>query len=328
LVPAVLLFSLEAVLGALALALLLDALTGDPGWLYARIAHPVVLLGRIVSFAEARWRDPELSPSAQRRRGALAVGLLLIVALLAGGLIQALCQALPFGWILQGVLMSSLLAQRSLADHVQAVAAGLGRSLEAGRAAVSRIVGRDPAGLDRPAIARAAIESLAENFADGVVAPLFWGLLLGLPGMLAYKAINTADSMIGYRNTRYLHFGRFAARTDDLLNWAPARLAGGLLALAAFLLPGARPDAALRAMRRDAAKHRSPNAGWPEAAMAGALGFRLAGPRSYGGKRIEDAWLGDGRAELGQADIEAALGLFWRAWLIPTALVLLAFIAA
>jgi adenosylcobinamide-phosphate synthase len=193
---------------------------------------------------------------------------------------------------------------------VRAVAAGLDQGLAEGRRAVSRIVGRDPDRLDAPAVARAAIESLAENLSDGVVAPLFWAVLLGLPGIVAYKAINTLDSMVGHKSPRHLAFGWASARADDLVNLLPARLTGLLLALAA----GRAAARAWRAMRRDAGLHRSPNAGWPEAAMAGALGLRLAGPRVYGGNRVEDAWMGDGRAEATAADIRRGLGLAWRAW--------------
>ena len=169
-------------------------------------------------------------------------------------------------------------------------------------------------------MARAAIESTAENFADGVVAPLFWGLLLGLPGMLAYKAINTLDSMIGHRSARYLHFGRFAARLDDLVNWLPARLAALLLLGAAMAQRDATPAQGWRALWRDAPRHRSPNAGWPEAAMAGCLGLRLAGPRHYGGEPVDDAWMGAGRAAATVADIRRALRLLSAATLLLGAL--------
>ena len=169
------------------------------------------------------------------------------------------------------------------------------------------IVGRDPASLDAHGVARAAIESTAENFADGVVAPLLWGVLFGLPGMAAYKAVNTLDSMIGHRSSRYLHFGRFAARLDDVANWLPARLSALLILGAALCLPGMTPGAGWRAMWRDASRHRSVNAGWPEAAMAGALGLRLAGPRRYAGELVDDAWMGNGPAAATSADIRRGL---------------------
>ena len=196
------------------------------------------------------------------------------------------------------------------------VARGLDTGLADARAAVSHLVGRDPASLDGPGVARAGIESLAENFADGVVAPLFWYVLLGFPGLLAYKAINTLDSMIGHRDPRYWWFGRVAARADDAANWVPARLAAALLAGAALALPGASARAALRTAFRDARRHRSVNAGWPEAAMAGALGFSVAGPRRYGGRTVEDAWMGDGRRDLGSKEVRAAL----RHYTVATAL--------
>ena len=200
----------------------------------------------------------------------------------------------PAGAVIEAVAASVLVAYRGLRDHVGEVARGLDTGLAEARAAVAHLVGRDPASLDGPGVARAAVESLAENFADGVVAPLFWYVLLGFPGLLAYKAINTLDSMIGHRDPRYRHFGRVAARVDDAASWIPSRLAAALLAGAALVVPGASARGALRTAFRDARHHRSVNAGWPEAAMAGALGFAIAGPRRYGGRTVEDAWM-DGR---------------------------------
>jgi adenosylcobinamide-phosphate synthase len=303
-------------LAALLLALALDALAGDPDWLYRRLPHPVVLIGRATSSLEARWLDPAAPPATQRRRGMATSLLVLAASVLAGLALQSLCLSLPHGWVALGPLMSSLLAFRGLHQHVAAVARGLGRSLAAGRRAVARIVGRDPERLDRHGVARAAIESTAENFADGVLAPLLFGLLLGLPGMLAYKAINTQDSMIGHRSQHYRHFGRFAARLDDVANWLPARLAALLLLAAALALPGTTPAEGWRAMRRDAPHHRSPNAGWPEAAVAGSLDLRLAGPRHYGGEPAPDAWMGAGRATATPADIARALRLLAAATLL------------
>jgi adenosylcobinamide-phosphate synthase len=212
--------------------------------------------------------------------------------------------------VLCGVLASSLLAQRSLDAHVADVAIALEQhGIAAGRQAVSQIVGRDTANLDEPAVCRAAIESLAENFSDGVVAPLFWMVFAGLPGALAYKAINTADSMIGHKSPRHLAFGWAAARCDDLVNLPASRLSALWLVLAAALL-GLSPGAALATVRRDAGYHRSPNAGWPEAAMAGALGIRLSGPRIYDGVAVEERWVGEGNSELGARDIRRALKLY------------------
>jgi adenosylcobinamide-phosphate synthase len=223
---------------------------------------------------------------------------------------------------------STLLAQRSLHDHVAAVAEGLEREgLAGGRAAVSRIVGRNPERLDEAGVVRAAIESLAENFSDGVVAPAFWGALLGLPGMAAYKAANTADSMIGHRTPRHQAFGWAAARFDDVVNLPASRLSA-LFILAAAAATGGDWRGAARAVRRDARHHRSPNAGWPEAAMAGALGLRLAGPRVYGETMVDDGWMGDGRAAATVADLRRALALFRAACAVQMAVIgLLALIA-
>jgi len=292
------------------LALLADAALGDPRWLYRAVPHPVVLIGRLIAAGEAIWNDPRTAP---HRRFRLGMALSLLVIGIAAGLAWALERALaglPWGWLGLALAASSLIAFRGLHDRVRAVATALDRNLGEARAAVGEIVGRDPDSLDAPGVARAAAESLAENFSDGVVAPVFWFLLLGLPGLAACKAVNTLDSMIGHRSARYADFGRFAARLDDAVNWLPARLAGGLFVLAAALLPGAGARTAWRTMLRDAPKHRSPNAGWQEAALAGALGFALAGPRRYAGTLVEDHWMGQGRIHLGAADLRKALRLY------------------
>jgi len=213
--------------------------------------------------------------------------------------------------MLEAALAFSLIAQRDLHDHVRRVAVALvNEGLPGGRREVAMIVGRDPEALDEPGVCRAAIESLAENFADGVVAPVFWYLLAGLPGLMAYKAVNTADSMIGHKTERYLHFGWASARFDDLLNLVPSRLSGLLFVVAAVALPGGDPKEAVRAMLRDAPQHKSPSAGWPEAALAGALGLALAGPRRYHGELVRDAWMGQGRAQCTPADIMRSLQLY------------------
>src|SRR5690606_14732547 len=244
-----------------------------------------------------------------RFAGVAALAVLIAIAGGAGLLIQS---GLGAGLLVTALLASTLLAQRSLASHVAAVAEALEREgIDAGRKAVSRIVGRDTAALDEAGVSRAAIESLAENFSDGVVAPAFWLAVLGLPGALAYKAVNTADSMIGHRTPRHAAFGWAAARFDDLVNLPASRLSALLIVAAALLAPGADPGAAWRAVARDAKKHRSPNAGWPEAAMAGALGLALAGPRSYHGTVVADAIMGEGgRREADAADIFRALRLY------------------
>lgn len=282
------------------LALAIEAAAGFPAPLFRLIRHPVVWMGALIAGLDRCLnRD-------NRAGGVLALGLLL----LAVGVPAVAAQLLLPGW-LAAALGSTLLAQRSLATHVRAVATGLRAGLAEGRAAVSHIVGRDPQSLDPAAVARAAIESLAENFSDGVVAPAFWGCVAGLPGMALYKAANTADSMIGHRTPRHARFGWAAARFDDAINLPASRLAALWIVAAAALLPGARPGPAWRAVWRDARHHRSPNAGWPESAMAGALGLRLTGPRSYAGVAVMDGWMGDGRAELTAADIDRALRLYW-----------------
>jgi adenosylcobinamide-phosphate synthase len=319
----------EALLAGLLLGLALDAMLGDPAWLWRRLPHPVVMIGRAIACLEGRWLDPAAPAAVQMRRGLTASVVVIGISALLALVIQELCLRSPLGWLPLAFVMSTLIAARGLYDHVSAVAAGLDQGLAEGRRAVTHIVGRDPASLDGHGVARAAIESTAENFADGVVAPLFWGVLLGLPGMAAYKAINTLDSMIGYRSPRYRHFGRFAARLDDLANWLPARLAACLILMAALCLPRTAPRAGWRAMWRDAAQHRSPNAGWPEAAIAGALGLRLAGPRRYAGELVDDAWMGDDRAAATAHDIRRALRLLVLACGLTAALLaLLAWSAA
>lgn len=254
----------------------------------------------------------------RRLAGVVALVILLGVTLAASLAFVALCRlAGPLALLPLALLASTLLAQRSLHEHVARVAEGLEQGgLAGGRKAVSMIVGRDPESLNEAGVARAAIESLAENFSDGVVAPAFWLGLGGLPGGALYKAINTADSMIGHKSPRYLAFGWAAARLDDLVNLPASRLTALLLIVAATLHRDADAGAAWRAVRRDARRHRSPNAGWPEAAMAGALGLRLAGPRVYGAVKVEDGWMGEGRAEATAADIRRALALYRRACLL------------
>ncbi len=292
----------------LALALLIDAALGEPAVLWRRVPHPVVLIGRLIAALEAR-----LNRGVGRRvKGALTLAL--VVA--AAGL-PALALAHPaLGGVGEVVGAAILLAQRSLVEHVRAVALGLAAGLGPGRAAVSIIVGRDPETLDHGGVARAAIESAAENFSDGVVAPAFWFAVAGLPGIAIYKAVNTADSMIGHRSERYRAFGWASARLDDALNLVPARLSALLIALV-----GGAPRAALRVAWRDARLHSSPNAGWPEAAMAASLGVALAGPRTYGGRRTDDPWVhGEGRRDPGPGEISAALRVLWRAWALLLAL--------
>jgi adenosylcobinamide-phosphate synthase len=303
---------------SLLVALGIDAWTGDPAALYRKVPHPVVVIGKVIAWAD-RFFNRE-SDVARRRRtsGIMLIAALVAAALLVGWFIQALLLSLPFGWLWLAVVMSAFIAQRSLYGHVADVARAIEVSgLEGGRLAVAKIVGRDPHRLDRAGVCRAAIESLAENFSDAVVAPAFWALLLGLPGLIAYKAINTADSMIGHRSPRHRDFGWAAARLDDFVNWPAARLSALLTALGALLLPGADAPRAFAAAARDARRHRSPNAGWPEAALAGALGFALNGPRAYHGVPTDEPWTnGAGRRILDAPDIWQALRLYLRACLL------------
>ncbi len=291
-------------------AFAVDAAVGDPPRLYDRFPHPAALFGQAVAAAERRLNRPSLGPRILFRRGMLATLALVAGAAGIGYAVQAALSGVRHGWVGVAILGAVLIAYRSLHDHVRAVAEGLDRSLDEGREAVRHVAGRDPEALDAHGTARAAVESLAENFSDGVVAPVFWFALFGLPGLCACKAVNTLDSMIGHRDPRHERFGKFAARLDDAANFVPARLAGLLLAVAA----PRRAGAAWRAMTRDAARHRSVNAGWPEAAMAGALGLALAGPRRYAGETVGDAWMNrDGRAEAEAGDIRRALAVYRRA---------------
>lgn len=292
--------------GTALIAVIFEALAGYPDAVFRAIGHPVTWLGRLIAWCDRTWNSDCDSHEARRAWGVATVVLLLAASFLVGKVLMAVLPA-----ILCGVLASCLLAQRSLHQHVEAVATALERDgLDAARQAVSMIVGRDTAELDEAAVSRAAIESLAENFSDGVVAPLFWTAVGSLPGGIAYKAINTADSMIGHKSPRHLAFGWAAARLDDVLNLPASRLSLLWFSAAAMVTPGASPQGAWQAAWRDAGHHDSPNAGWPEAAMAGALGLKLAGPRLYDGDLTDDHWMGDGRAELTTADIRRALSLY------------------
>lgn len=295
------------------LSLAIERAVGYPDWLFNAIGHPVTWIGRLISFLDRRLNRATDSDELRRRRGVQALLVILLVPAAIGLTLHVLLWLIfPSGLVIAAILSSSLLSQKSLAEHVEDVADALETGgLTLGRIAVSRIVGRDPDKLDRAGVARAAIESLAENFSDGIVAPAIWTGVGGLAGGAAYKAANTADSMIGHRTPKYEAFGRAAARFDDLVNLPASRLTGLLIVLAAFIVKGADPRNAWQVMRRDAKKHRSPNAGWPEAAMAGALGLALAGPRSYGGEVVEDAFMGEGgRREAESTDIRQALELY------------------
>ena len=302
--------------GALLLGLLIEAALGWPAKLHARLSHPVVWIGKLISLCEQALNTG--TPRRRRMTGAATVSVVLFLSASAAVLIAGL---LPGGWIglvLSGVLAWPFLAARSLNDHVAAVAKPqIQGDLAGARKAVSMIVGRNPETLDSEAINRAALESLAENASDGVIAPLFWGVLFGLPGLVGYKALNTADSMIGHRNTRYADFGWAAAKLDDVANLIPARLTALFIAAAS-----GRFASAMVTTRRDARQHRSPNAGWPETAMAAALGVRLSGPRVYDGVPTRDAYLNATAPDPLPADILKGLRLFRRAMLLAAALLL------
>jgi adenosylcobinamide-phosphate synthase len=294
----------------LLLALALDAMLGDPDWLWRRLPHPVVLMGALISGLN-RTLNRGSGEGWRREAGVIAIGLLVVIAGGVGYALHSLFALHPAAMIGEVMIASILLAQLSLYEHVERVYWAFRHGgLVAARHAVSQIVGRDPEALDEAGVCRAAIETLAENFSDGVVAPAFWYLVGGLPGIMIYKAVNTADSMIGYKTPKYREFGWAAARLDDWLNYIPARLSGAFV-VAAAALAGASRRGAWAAMWRDAPLHRSPNAGWPEAAVAGALGIAVAGPRQYHSGPVYDAWMNEGgRADVRREDIPRALKLF------------------
>jgi adenosylcobinamide-phosphate synthase len=311
-------------------ALIIELMVGYPDRLVRAIGHPVIWIGKLIDLLDRTLnRAGRVNPGNDEKHGAdshlsgiFALLILLAIVGAASLALQSALLLLPLGFIAVAVAASSLIAQRSLHDHVARVAAALETGgVEGGRNAVSQIVGRDVAALDEAGVARAAIESLAENFSDGVVAPALWLAVGGLPGAALYKAVNTADSMIGHRTPRYAQFGWAAARLDDLLNLPASRLSALLLVTAAALTSGAAAATARQAIRRDAPRHRSPNAGYPESAMAGALGLKLAGPRVYGGVSVDDAFMGDGRSDATATDIRAALALYRRADMLLIAII-------
>lgn len=292
----------------LILAMILDAIIGEPRWLWTRFPHPAVLMGRAVGFL-----DRKLNPA----HGGIMAGIAALLSLMIGAALVGWGLSW-FGGIAQIVIVAILLAQRSLIQHVVAVADGLRVSLGDGRRAVSMIVSRDTAAMDPSAVSRSAIESAAENLSDGVIAPAFWFLIAGLPGLLVYKIVNTADSMVGYRTPKYERFGKAAAYMDDAMNLIPARLTCLLIAIPARVI------LALREITKDAAQHRSPNAGWPEAAMARAIGVALAGPRAYDGKMQKFPWVGGAGARIiGPKEIDASVRMLWQAWSLMLGLTLL-----
>ena len=299
-----------------ALALVVEYFLGYPQALFNVIGHPVLWIGILIAYFDEGLNDPDLQASDQRNHGIFAIVAICIVVGVPALAVAKLLANLTFGWIINIALATTMIAQKSLRDHVSAVARTLPQSIADARKHVGKIVGRDPNELNESDIAKAALESLAENTADGITAPIFWYAIFGLPGIVIYKAINTADSMIGHKSEKYLHFGRAAAKLDDVVNWPASRLTGLLFAAAAWFKSKTRAKAALTAMWRDASKHQSPNAGWPEAAMAGALDLKFGGPREYDGETVELAYMGDGRAQLNASDIEMGIELYDRALLI------------
>jgi adenosylcobinamide-phosphate synthase len=294
----------------LLIALILDYFIGDPHQIWARFPHPAVIMGRVISWIEHRLNKGRFL----RAKGIIAILSLSIIALIFGWAIHLL----PDFGVLELVLVAILLAQNSLVKHVDDVASALVLSIEAGRTAVARIVGRDVTNLDESSVSRAAVESAAENFSDAVIAPVFWYLVLGLPGLLFYKFVNTADSMIGHRTERYLSFGYGAAKLDDLINLIPARLCGALICLVH------RSRSSFEIMMTDATLHASPNAGWPEAAMAATLDVSLAGPRSYQGQMSDDSYINPrGRRDMSREDITNAVSVLRRSWLGLVAIIAL-----
>ena len=308
---------IERIAIVLLAAMLLDGIFGDPKRLYRLVPHPIALLGGVIAWLEKRLNRGSHAAAMQFFLGAAMSFALIAFALLLGWLAMKLCAWLPGGIIIEALLASVLLAGRGLYDQVAACADALAKSASAGRDALAALVGRDPKFLDDSGIAKAAIESLGENFSDAIVAPLFWGLLLGLPGLVAYKTINTLDSMVGYRSEKHFWFGKFAARIDDLANFIPARLSALLVCLASMATSSTSWRGAAAAVTRDARRHASWNAGWPEAAFAGALGIAIAGPRRSAAGETSAAWMGkEGRARLGVKDIHLALGLYLRTCLL------------
>jgi adenosylcobinamide-phosphate synthase len=295
---------------AAALALLIERLFGYPKPLYDMMGHPIEWIGTILKKLENLLYDPEAEPLQARFRGLAALLALLLIVAIPAVVTTSILSTFKFGWIIEALLATALIAQHSLFEHVNAVRKGLDTSLPEGRKAVAKIVGRDPAALDESGVVKGALESLAENASDGIVAPVLWYAFLGLPGIVAYKAINTADSLIGHKSERYIYFGWAAARLDDLINLPASRLTGFLFAAAVAWNARERGKIALQAMWRDAPKHQSPNAGWPESALAASLGVKFGGPRSYDGSRVNLPWMGEGREILNRDDIRKGLRLY------------------
>ena len=310
------------------LALAMDAIIGDPNWLYRKIPHPIAAIGCMMNQLDLFLNRPQVKNPTKKILGVLFIIIALSVAGIIGWGMQTGLKLMEFGQLLEAILVSIFLAQNSLYRHVRNVAQALvSDGLDAARLSVSHIVGRDPATLDDSGVCRASIESLSENFSDGVIAPVFWYLIAGIPGILMYKTLNTADSMVGHLSPKYRYFGWASARLDDVANFIPARLTALLIFLTALIIPSTKGFKSLRSCLTYAKRHRSTNAGWPEAAMAGALDIRIAGPRVYNGIVVNDPWMGDGNPNLRTNDIYRALKLYFSSNIINALiLVLLLFI--
>lgn len=299
--------------GSAALAMIVERFGGYPKQVFDTISHPVVWIGALITRLDQSLNTPAATAREGRLRGALALALLVAAVFIPTWMVAEVLSEWRLGWVIEALLATSLIAQKSMRDHVLDVRKAFARSLPEARKAVSLIVGRDPSPLDESGVSKAALESLAENTSDGIVAPLLWYVLLGLPGIAVYKAINTADSMIGHKSEKYLHFGWAAARLDDLVNIPASRLTGLLFAAT----EPKRFREIVSVMQRDAPKHGSPNAGWPEAAMAAALDLKFGGPRAYDGETLALPWMGEGRTDMTRHDIKRGLKLYGKSlWLL------------
>jgi len=306
-------------------ATFLERFIGYPRPVLNVIGHPVMWMGKLIEMLEKRANNTALSSVRRRRNGFVMLAILLAATAFVALAIKLALRDIPFGWAAEIFIASTLIAQKELGQAVRAVADGLRDSLAEGRRAVAHIVGRDPEQLDEDGVARAAVESLAENTSDGIIAPIFYLLLFGLPGVAIYKAINTADSMVGHKNERFMDFGFASAKLDDIANFIPARLTAVIFSLTARFTPDMDGNAAWRSAQRDAKYHRSPNAGWPEAAMAGAIGVKLGGARAYDGETVDLATMGEGKDFIEAADVDRALKLYNSSlWVTLAALFVLA----
>lgn len=299
---------------------LLDRFFGDP----ANLPHPIVWFGKAIAALEKRFN----CGAARKVKGALVAIALVALVFAVSWLLLHYAFRLSYGL---GLALSIIgvffcLAGKTLSDEVRLVFEAVDESLEKGRTQVGRIVGRDTSELSAQEIRTAALETLAENLSDGVVAPLFWCALLGVPGMLAYKMVNTLDSMIGYRNERYREFGCFAARLDDVANWIPARITALLMVLVAPKRDsqGRKTKSfgeLLSFIRRYGSQHLSPNSGYPEAALAGILDCRFGGPHNYFGEEVYKPYIGENHKDFTTADMETALQVNLQVELISVLLV-------